>query len=138
MPVMNPMCEPQHTSRSSAGAYVKLITAYRSPSGPDRGVKLHSYTAPACLLCCSLLLNGCAMRPASVTFATGNAWSGGYSASSTAMAVSVPTHGNGLVNIHDDARQFIRCVFDLNALSNTGLGECRRNDGRQYDLRITR
>jgi len=43
-----------------------------------------------------------------------------------------------MVNIRNDAGQFIRCVFDFSGLTNTGIGECQRNDGRQYDLRIQR
>jgi hypothetical protein len=62
----------------------------------------------------------------------------GTAAFGTATGVAVSAHGNGLINMRDMAGSYIRCVFSFNGLSNTGIGECQRNDGRQYDLRIKR
>lgn len=56
----------------------------------------------------------------------------------TSTAVDVSAQGNGLVNMKSTNGQLMRCVFNFNGLSNTGIGECERNDGRLYDLRIKR
>lgn len=64
--------------------------------------------------------------------------SGSASAVSTGSAVHVSAQGNGLMNMRAASGEFMRCVFNFNTMSSTGLGECLRNDGRQYDLRIKR
>jgi len=69
---------------------------------------------------------------------TGIAFAHGATAVGTGSAVAVSAQGNGLIDMRDEAGQFIRCVFSFNGFSNTGIGECQRNDGRLYDLRITR
>lgn len=69
---------------------------------------------------------------------TGVAFARGTTAVGTGSAIAVSAQGNGLIDIRDGAGHFIRCVFTFNAFSNTGIGECQRNDGRLYDLRITR
>lgn len=46
--------------------------------------------------------------------------------------------GNGLINLRADNGSFIRCVFSFNSMSNSGLGQCARNDGREFDLTIVR
>lgn len=58
-----------------------------------------------------------------------------YGQSSTA---AISANGQGLINLHSSEGKFIRCVFNFNSLSNKGLGECLRNDGRTYDLWIDR
>jgi len=72
------------------------------------------------------------------SLATGAAFSGRASAFGSASAVNIFAQGNGLINIRSDTGQFMRCVFNFNGMSNTGIGECQRNDGREYDLRIKR
>lgn len=69
---------------------------------------------------------------------TGVAFAHGTTAVSTGSAVAVSAQGNGLIDIRDGTGHFIRCVFSFNGFSNTGIGECQRNDGRLYDLRIER
>jgi hypothetical protein len=58
------------------------------------------------------------------------------SGSSTSMLVSA--QGNGLINMRSKDGAFIRCVFSFNSMSSTGLGQCVRNDGREFDLTISR
>lgn len=78
--------------------------------------------------------------------ATGTATTIAPRGSATTMANSIGTasmltasaQGRGLINMRSSDGQFIRCVFDFNTMSNTGLGECVRNDGRVYDLTIRR
>lgn len=69
---------------------------------------------------------------------TGVAFAHGTTAVATGSAIAVSAQGNGLIDMRDGAGHFIRCVFSFNAFSNTGIGECQRNDGRLYDLRVTR
>ncbi len=77
-------------------------------------------------------------RGGAYSLGTGVAFAHGTTAVGTGSAIAVSAQGNGLIDIRDGAGHFIRCVFSFNAFSNTGLGECQRNDGRLYDLRITR
>lgn len=56
----------------------------------------------------------------------------------TATAFGVSAQGRGLINMKADNGMHMRCVFDFNSMSNTGLGQCQRNDGRAYDLTIKR
>lgn len=66
---------------------------------------------------------------------------GGLGVASTvgnASALTVSAQGNGLINMRADNGNFIRCVFSFNSLSNAGIGQCLRNDGREYDLTIKR
>lgn len=56
--------------------------------------------------------------------------------SSTSLFSSA--QGNGLINMKSTTGQFIRCVFNFNTLSNTGMGECQRNDGRLFDVQLKR
>jgi|GEM_PF-2916938 len=74
----------------------------------------------------------------SYSLSTVNAFSGTASAFGTGTAIGVSAQGNGLINMRADSGQFLRCVFNFNTMSNRGIGECLRNDGRQYDLRIKR
>jgi hypothetical protein len=60
------------------------------------------------------------------------------SSTGNVSAVTLSAQGNGLINLKADNGSFIRCVFSFNSLSNTGLGQCLRNDGREYDLTIRR
>ncbi|MCM5682927.1 hypothetical protein M8A51_25675 [Schlegelella sp. S2-27] len=58
--------------------------------------------------------------------------------SSTSSTVFTSAHGRGLLTLRSDGDAFMRCVFDYNTMSSTGLGQCLRNDGREYDLTIGR
>lgn len=72
------------------------------------------------------------------SLATANVTSGAYSAFGTGSAVGVSAQGNGLINMRASSGEFIRCVFSFNTMNNHGIGECLRNDGRQYDLHLKR
>ena len=78
--------------------------------------------------------------------ATGTSVSGGSTTTIQAIGsgtgsmstFAMSAHGNGLINLRGENGMFMRCVFMFNTLSNTGLGQCLRNDGREYDLTIKR
>lgn len=72
----------------------------------------------------------------SLTSAT--ATDGTATAYGQAMTTTVSARGQGMINMRSPEGKFIRCVFDFNTFSNKGIGECVRNDGRQYDLWIKR
>lgn len=63
-------------------------------------------------------------------------YSGGVygSASTRTSAVSVPTQGSGVVNLNDGVGGFLKCNFDFSSITETGTGQCKRNDGRIFDL----
>lgn len=69
---------------------------------------------------------------------TGFASSGHATAFGTSTGIGISAQNNGLINMKAADGQLMRCVFEFNGLSNHGIGECERNDGRQYDLRIKR
>jgi hypothetical protein len=48
------------------------------------------------------------------------------------------TVGNGMINARAENGEFMRCIFTFHTMQNTGIGECRRNDGRAYDLTLRR
>ena len=54
----------------------------------------------------------------------------------SATAMTVSAQGNGLLTLRSDDGHYLRCVFTYNSMSATGLGECIRNDGRQFDLTV--
>ena len=70
--------------------------------------------------------------------ATAGAYRATAFSSGSSSALFISAQGNGLINLYSDKGSFIRCVFNFNTLSNTGIGECRRNDGREYDLTLRR
>lgn len=76
----------------------------------------------------------------SVGAAYGTAYgaAGSVATSSIGTAVGVSAQGGGMMHMKADSGSFIRCVFSYNAMSRTGIGECQRNDGHQYDLKIAR
>lgn len=53
-------------------------------------------------------------------------------------ALGLSAVGNGMINARSQSGRFVRCIFTFNTMSNTGVGECARNDGRTYDLSIKR
>ena len=60
--------------------------------------------------------------------------SDGTTGSSSSSSMSAM--GNGMAYIRAGDGQFIRCVFNFHTMTRIGLGECRRNDGRIYDMSI--
>jgi hypothetical protein len=56
----------------------------------------------------------------------------------TVSTATRSAQGDGLINIKGLSGAFIRCVFTFNTRSSSGLGQCIRNDGREYDLTIQR
>ena len=59
----------------------------------------------------------------------------GYGA---ATSVTQSASGNGLITMWGSNDLYIRCVFNFNSMSDTGIGECARNDGKYFDLTIKR
>lgn len=65
--------------------------------------------------------------------------SGGYAtAFSSGNSMNISAQGKGLINMKSSDGRFIRCVFDFNEWSNSGIGECQRNDNRLFDLTVKR
>jgi hypothetical protein len=62
--------------------------------------------------------------------------SSGSTGFGTLSALGLPTGGKGAVNMTGNNGGLIRCVFEWNDWTATGIGECERNDGRRYDLRL--
>ncbi len=73
-----------------------------------------------------------------VSAVSGSAFGKGGAAFGTATGISISAVGGGLITMRTEYGNAIRCGFNFNSLSNTGYGECERNDGRQYDLMIKR
>lgn len=73
-------------------------------------------------------------------FALGTAYasSGTHTAVAQGESMVVGATGNGQIDMRASSGLFIRCVFNFNSMSNRGIGECLRNDGRTYDLHISR
>lgn len=80
----------------------------------------------------------------SISSATGTATSGlatatvqGFGTSTgSSSAFVMSAHGNGMLHLRSQTGSFMRCVFTFNGFSSTGMGQCLRNDGREYDLTI--
>ena len=58
--------------------------------------------------------------------------------SATVSSLVLSAQGNGLINMRSKDGAFMRCVFNFNSMSSTGIGQCVRNDGREFDLTIKR
>jgi len=79
-----------------------------------------------------------------VSSATGTATSGLSTATVQSLGTStgsssafvMSAHGNGILHLRSQTDGFMRCVFTFNGFSSTGIGQCLRNDGREYDLTI--
>ena len=71
---------------------------------------------------------------------SGTAYSGAKSASfygtGNSFSLNNSAQGNGLLNLTGSNGSFIKCMFDYNKSSYSGIGQCQRNDGRIYDLTI--
>lgn len=70
-------------------------------------------------------------------FSGANIYGSGFS-SGQAIAATQSAVGDGMLNARSDDGQFIRCVFTFNTMNSTGLGQCLRNDGREYDVQLKR
>jgi hypothetical protein len=62
--------------------------------------------------------------------------SSGSTAFGSLSAFGIPTGGKGTVNMKGEKGSLIRCVYEWNDWTSSGIGECERNDGRRYDLRL--
>ncbi len=56
----------------------------------------------------------------------------------TASTYGVSAVGNGMINAKAASGKFVRCIFSFNVMTDTGIGECLRSDGRTYDLNVRR
>jgi hypothetical protein len=54
----------------------------------------------------------------------------------TSFGVVESASGNGMINMWGSNESYVRCVFTFNSFSDTGIGECVRNDGKYFDLTI--
>jgi hypothetical protein len=62
--------------------------------------------------------------------------SSGQSAAGAVSGMSMSAAGRGVVNLKGDKGSLLRCVYNWNEWSSSGIGECERSDGRRYDLRL--
>ena len=71
---------------------------------------------------------------------TNSAFLYGFGSTTGSMsALAVPTSGQGMLHLRAvEGGSHVRCIFTFNAMGNTGIGECRREDGREFDLLIKR
>ncbi len=71
-----------------------------------------------------------------VGLGTATAFSGVQSATATGTFIGAPVQGNGsfLATASDGSR--LRCVFNYNQWSNSGVGTCEDSEGEIYDLQI--
>ena len=67
---------------------------------------------------------------------TGRSGVASGSLAGSASSMAVPFEGNGLINMRAPNGLLLRCVFGFNEFSNTGIGQCLRSDGREYDLML--
>lgn len=70
------------------------------------------------------------------SFALGNGFSGGSNALVTGYAMNVT--GNGNILAHAQNGHNLRCVFNASGWTHSGTGECLTDDGKVYDLQISR
>ena len=52
--------------------------------------------------------------------------------------VTAPMSGNGLITMKGDNNGYIRCIYNFSQWSDSGSGECLRNDGKKFDVIINR
>jgi len=72
-------------------------------------------------------------RNSNMTSLTGTGVSTG-----TASTYGVSAVGNGMINARAASGKFVRCIFSFNVMTDTGIGECLRSDGRTCDLNVRR
>lgn len=56
---------------------------------------------------------------------------------STTQVFTTSAQGSGLINLRADDGRFIRCVCNFASWTDTGIGQCVRNDSREFDLAIS-
>ncbi len=84
---------------------------------------------PATFSLASLSANSMATDGTTTVTAMGTATGYGYAGS---------TMGNGSILMSAGPGSSLRCVFDFNSMSSTGLGACRDEAGGMYDIQISR
>ncbi len=76
----------------------------------------------------------------SFTELSGSAFSSTKTASlfgtENSFGVNTAAQGNGLLGMTGSDGSFIKCIFDYNTSSKSGIGKCQRNDNRLYDLLV--
>ncbi|API76504.1 hypothetical protein BL247_20305 [Ralstonia solanacearum] len=70
-------------------------------------------------------------------FSLGSAFSGGQSATGSAIGVSAVGNGNVLAQ-SADGQHNLRCVFSFSGWTQQGTGVCLNDSGNAYDMQITR
>jgi hypothetical protein len=70
------------------------------------------------------------------SFSLGTAFGGGQILTGSSMGVSAVGNGNVLAQSADG--HTLRCVFTFSGWSQQGAGACLTDDGKAYDLQITR
>ena len=73
----------------------------------------------------------------SVGLTTATAVSGAHTASSTGMALGLPSGGNGTMNLAASDGSTLRCIFQYSTWSRSGVGVCEGSDGEIYDIQIS-
>ena len=70
-------------------------------------------------------------------YSLSNAWASSGTATATAsgMGTFMSAAGSGMMNLSSDKHR-VRCVFNYNTFSKTGIGQCQREDGKAFDLLI--
>jgi len=53
-------------------------------------------------------------------------------------ATTAPMSGNGLITMKGENGGYIRCVYNFSEWSDTGSGQCLRDDGKLFDIIIER
>jgi hypothetical protein len=76
------------------------------------------------------------MSGGAVSFGTATAFSGGRTATAMGSFSAVPAQGNGSIIASADDGTQLRCAFDFNALSQSGMGVCQDSRNEVYDLQI--
>lgn len=62
---------------------------------------------------------------------------GGYSSGiATFTGVSPAMSGNGFVSMKGGKGSYMKCVFTYSSWTANGIGSCKRNDGKDFDLII--
>lgn len=59
-------------------------------------------------------------------------------ATGTGTTFTSSARGNGMIHMKSASGQAMRCVFEFNSMSDTGMGECQRGDGKLFDVTIKR
>lgn len=68
------------------------------------------------------------------SYGFGTAYAGTSVATGTFMGLAA--EGNGQAYMTEAGGGSLACRFNFNSMSGTGIGQCRRDDGKIYDLQI--